>query len=192
MSARIRIVSEQVLSDFWGTVTAYEVDYTRADGRVQRLKREAYDHGHAAAVLLYDPDRDTVVLVRQFRFAAHMAGGPSFLTEVVAGLLDDDTPEACVRREAVEEAGVRLDKLTHAFTVFVSPGSITEKIHCFVGTYSGPVAAASGLGVPHEGEDIEIKEMDFETAFAMIASGDIIDSKSVLLLQHLALRRRAG
>ena len=189
MSARVKIVSEQVLSDFWGVTKGYEVDFTRSDGTIQRLKREAYDHGHAAAVLPHDPERDMVILVRQFRFAAHVAGGPSFLTEVVAGLLDDDTPEVCARRETEEEAGVTLIDCAPAFTVFVSPGSITEKIHCFVGTYRGPVAAASGLGVQHEGEDIEVMEVSFADAYAMIGRGEIVDSKSILLLQHLMLTR---
>ena len=189
MTGRVTILSERVLSDFWGVTKGYEVEYTRADGMTQVLKREAYDHGHAAAVLPHDPERDMVILVRQFRFAAHVAGGPDFLTEVVAGLLDDDTPEVCARRETEEEAGVTLIECAPAFTVFVSPGSITEKIHCFVGTYRGPVAAASGLGVPHEGEDIEVMELPFAEAFAMIGRGEIVDSKTILLLQHLKLTR---
>ena len=190
MSARIRIVSEQVLSDFWGVTKGYEVDFTHSNGTIQRLKREAYDHGHAAAVLPYDPARGMVVLIRQFRFAAHIAGGPSDLIEVVAGLLDDDTPEVCARREAVEEAGITLIDCQPAFTVFVSPGSVTEKIHCFVGTYEGPVAAASGLGIHHEGEDIEVMEVPLDEAYAMIGRGEIVDSKSILLLQHLMLTRK--
>ncbi|MBU1174109.1 MAG: NUDIX domain-containing protein [Alphaproteobacteria bacterium] len=190
MTERIRIVSSKVLSDFWGTVTGYEVDYTRADGTIQRLRRESYDHGHAAAVLLHDPKRDTVVLVRQFRFAAHLAGGPDFLLEVVAGLLEGDEPETCARREAMEEAGVAMIDCTHAFTVFVSPGSITERIHCFVGTYDGPVEALSGLGLRHEGEDIEVIELKLDAAYAMIGRGEIMDSKTVLLVQHLMLARR--
>lgn len=189
MAARIRIVSSDVLSNYWGTVTGYEVEYTRADGTTQRLRREAYDHGHAAAVLPYDERRDFVVLIKQFRFAAHVAGGPDFLTEVVAGLLDADEPETCARREALEEAGVRLIDCRPAFTVFVSPGSVTEKIHCFIGTYRGPVENGSGFGIHHEGEDIEVMELPFQKAFAMIGGGEIVDSKTVLLLQHLALMR---
>ena len=191
MSARIRIVSEQVVSDFWGTTTGYEVDFTRSDGTVQHLKREAYDHGHAAAVLAFDEKREMVVLVRQFRFAAHIAGGPDMLLEVVAGLLDDDAPETCIRREAMEEAGITLGAVTPAFTVFVSPGSITEKIHCFVGSYQGPVDTTTRLGLADEGEDIEVVEIAFDEALAMIARGEIVDSKTILLLQHLALSRRA-
>jgi len=192
MSARIRIVSEQVLSDFWGTTTGYEVDFTRSDGTVQRLKREAYDHGHAAAVLPFDEKRGMVVLVRQFRFAAHIAGGPDMLLEAVAGLLDDDDPETCIRREAVEEAGITLGAVTPVFQVFVSPGSITEKIHCFIGSYQGPVAKTTGLGLAHEGEDIEVVEIAFKEALAMIMRGEIVDSKTILLLQHLALSRGRG
>lgn len=190
MTARISIVSSKVMSDFWGTVTGYEVDYTREDGTTQRLSREAYDHGHAAAILLHDPKRDMVVLVRQFRFAAHVAGGPDFLIEAVAGLLDDDDPETCARREAQEEAGVTVVDCTPAFTVFVSPGSITEKIHCFTGTYEGPVADRKGLGLAHEGEEIEVMEVTLDEAFAMIGRGEIVDAKTILLIQHLMLRRR--
>jgi GDP-mannose pyrophosphatase NudK len=189
MTKRIKIVSSKVLSDYWGTVTGYDVDYRRADGTTQRLKREAYDHGHAAAVLPYDETRDCVVLVRQFRFAAHVAGGPDFLIEVVAGLLAGDAPESCARREAKEEAGVTLIDCETAFTVFVSPGSITEKIHCFVGSYRGSVENASGFGIAHEGEDIEVMELGFEAAFAMIGRGEIVDGKTILLLQHLAIKR---
>ncbi len=190
MSARIKIVSEQVVSDFWGTTTGYEVDFTRSDGTVQRLSREAYHHGHAAAVLPFDEARGMVVLVRQFRFAAHIAGGPDMLLEAVAGLLDDDDPETCIRREAVEEAGITLGAVTPAFTVFVSPGSITEKIHCFVGSYQGPADTSTRLGLAHEGEDIEVVEIAFDEAMAMIARGEIIDAKTIALLQHLALSRR--
>lgn len=190
MTARVKIVSEKVLSDYWGTLTGYEVDYTRADGTTQRLKREAYDHGHAAAVLLHDRERDTVVLVRQFRFAAYTVGGPSFLIEVVAGLLEGDDPLTCARREAEEEAGVTVGDCALAFTVFISPGSITEKIHCFIGTYDGPVGNASGLGLASEGEDIEVMEMTLDEAYAMVGRGEIVDSKTVLLIQHLMLSRR--
>ncbi len=190
MTARIKIVSSKIESDFWGTTTGYEVEFTRSDGTVQHLKREAYDHGHAAAVLPFDEARGKIVLVRQFRFAAHIAGGPDMLLEAVAGLLDDDTPETCVRREAMEEAGLTLGTVTPAFTVFVSPGSITEKIHCFIGSYQGPVTEGSGLGLEHEGEDIEVVEIGFDEALDMITRGEIVDSKTILLLQHLALSRR--
>jgi len=190
MSARIRITSSKVLSDFWGTTTGYEVEFTRSDGTVQHLQREAYDHGHAAAVLPFDEMRRKVVLIRQFRFAAHVAGGPDMLLEAVAGLLDGDDPETCARREAMEEAGITLDAVTPAFIVFFSDTAITEKIHCFIGSYQGPVAEASGLGLEHEGEDIEVMEIGIDEALAMIGRGEIVDSKTILLLQHLALSRR--
>lgn len=190
MSEPIKIISSRVLSAGWSTLKEYDVDFTRADGSVQRLTREAYDHGHAAAILLHDPMRDMVLLVRQFRFAAHMAGGPSYLAEVVAGLLEGDAPEVCARREAEEEAGVAVKDCVPAFTVFISPGSITEKIHCFIGTYDGPVGVKAGLGLEEEGEDIEVVELAFDKAFGMIASGEILDLKTVVLLQHLMLQRR--
>lgn len=190
MDSRVKIISSKTLSKGWSTLTEHEIDYTRDDGTTQRLTREAYDHGHAAAILLHDPARDTVILVRQFRFAAHMSGGPSFMSEVVAGLLDGDEPETCARRESLEEAGVTVKDCMPAFAVYISPGSITERIDCFVGTYDGPVTVHSGLGLEEEGEEIDVIELPFADAFAMIGTGEIVDLKTVALLQHLMLSRK--
>jgi nudix-type nucleoside diphosphatase (YffH/AdpP family) len=187
MRPAVKVVANEILAKDWGTLSRYTIDYTRRDGRVQRHHREVYDHGMAAAVLLHCPDRDVVTLVRQFRLPPFLDGRDGFLLEVCAGLLDGDTPEACARREAEEEAGIRIGELRHAFDTIVSPGSLTETISCFVGTYTADAAISPGGGLEAEGEDIEIVELPVAEALAMIADGRIIDAKTIMLLQHLAL-----
>jgi nudix-type nucleoside diphosphatase (YffH/AdpP family) len=185
----VRIVADELLAKEWGSLRSYTIDYTRRDGRVQRLRREVYDHGLAAAVLLHCPANDKVMLVRQFRLPPHLVGRDAFLLEACAGLLDGDPPEECARREALEEVGIEVKALRHAFDIFVSPGSLTELISCFVGTYDAASRVSAGGGLAHEGEDIEIVEIGLGEALAMIRDGRIIDAKTVALLQYLALER---
>lgn len=192
MTDTIPIRSEKTLSRGWGTLKLYEIDYPHSDGSRQVLKREVFDHGHAAAVLLHDPVGDTVVLVRQFRLPAQLNGDDPYLIEVCAGLLDGDDPETCARREAMEETGIAVTELRHLFTAIASPGSLTETATCFIGTYSGPANTGTGNGLTHEGEDIEVLELDFETAFSMIASREITDAKTIMLLQALKLEKLSG
>jgi nudix-type nucleoside diphosphatase (YffH/AdpP family) len=191
MPPSVPVVSEKILARSWGTLRLYEIDYLHSDGSRQVLKREVYDHGHAAAVLLHDPARDTVALVRQFRLPAQLNGAEPYLIEVCAGLLDGDDPETCARREALEETGITVTSLRAAFNTIVSPGSLTETIACFIGTYDGPAFPGNGNGLKHEGEDIEMIELSFDTAFAMIASGQIVDAKTIALLQALKLEKCA-
>lgn len=189
MSARINIASKETLHSGWSRLTRVTLDYTRDDGTTQRLEREIFDHGHAACVLLFDPARETVVLIRQFRLPAYLDGDDGWITEVCAGLLDDDDPETCARREAIEETGHEVDGLTLAFTVMTSPGSVTEKVSCFIGTYHDRSRIAEGGGLHHEGEEIDVLEMPLDDALAMVRSGEIVDAKTVMLLQHLELER---
>ncbi len=190
MSQRISIRSVEPLSENWIRLTRTTLDYQRRDGSWQTLTREVHDHGNAAAVLPHDPVRDTVLLVRQFRLPAWMNGHAGWLIEVIAGLLDGDDPETCARREAAEETGYALTNLRPALTAFTSPGAVTEFTHLFLADYSGEGRIADGGGLVHEGEDIEVLELDFEAACAMIGSGEIVDAKTIMLLQYLALQRR--
>jgi nudix-type nucleoside diphosphatase (YffH/AdpP family) len=189
MTSPVRIVADELLAKQWGSLRSYTIDYTRHDGSVQRLRREVYDHGLAAAVLLYCAESDEVTLVRQFRLPPHLIGRDGFLLEVCAGLLDGDPPEICARREAREEVGVEVKTLRHAFDTFVSPGSLTELIACFIGTYDAASRISAGGGLAHEGEDIEIVEIGLGEALAMIRDGRIADAKTIALLQYLALER---
>lgn len=183
----IRNVEARLLSDEWGTLKQFDFEFRRRSGDWQRQRREVYDHGHAAAVLLVDPGRGTVVLTRQFRLPAHLDGAAGLLIEACAGLLDGDSPEACARKEAEEETGYRLTRLQHLFDAYMSPGSLTERLSFFVGYYDPDDRISDGGGLAHEGEDIEVLEMPFSTALDMVADGRIVDAKTIMLLQAVAL-----
>ena len=189
MTDRIKIIATDLLTKNWGSLTNVTLDYRRRDGMVQRLQREVYDHGSAAAVLLHDPLRDTVLLVRQFRLPPHLNGDAPDLLEACAGLLDGEAPEIAAAREALEETGHAPTHLTHVCDAYASPGSLTEKIALYVGRYGAETLRHSGGGLVEEGEEIEVVELPFPQAFALIASGGIIDAKTIILLQHLALSR---
>lgn len=184
----VRLLDWEVLSDNWYTLRKISVELRRRDGQWQRLSREAYDRGNGAALLLWDPRRSTVVLTRQFRLPAFLNGSPDGqLIEACAGLLDGDEPEACIRREAEEETGYRIRTPRKLFEAYMSPGSVTEKLHFFVAEYEPGDRVRAGGGLMEEGEDIEVIEMPLAEALAAIASGRIQDGKTIMLLQHVAL-----
>jgi nudix-type nucleoside diphosphatase (YffH/AdpP family) len=187
MSDPIRITSEEVLSDDWATLTKIVFDCRRRDGRWESQVRQVYDRGDGAVILPYDAARGTVLLVRQFRMPAYKNGHPEPLIEACAGLLDADDPETCIRKEAQEELGYRLDRVTRVFEAFMSPGSVSERLVFFVAPYGSGDRMGFGGGNPGEGEDIEVLEPTLEAALAMIAAGEIIDAKTIMLLQHLKL-----
>lgn len=187
LADRIRILHTERLSGRWNRVDTTRLEYRRNDGRWQQMQRETVDHGHAAAVLLYDPARRTVVLLRQLRWAALSAGFDGLMVEVPAGLLDGASPEDCVRAEAEQEVGYRVRQPRFVFDAFMSPGSLTERVACFVAEYDPADRVASGGGLEDEGEDIEVIELPFDEALAMVADGRICDAKTIMLLQHVAL-----
>lgn len=188
--SRIRIVEEKTVWKRFIHLRTIVLEQTRADGRVEWLDREVHDHGAAAAILLVDPARQTVVLVRQFRPGAFFGGHPDgFLLEVPAGLLDEDSPEDAIAREAMEETGYAVRDLTHLFEMYSSPGTLTERVSCFAAHIDLSKRDGKGGGVDGEGEDIEIVEMPVEEAFGLIATGGIVDSKTIMMLQWLMLNR---
>lgn len=186
MRDRVRIVGEQLLSDNWGRLTRYEIEYRRADGTSQRLMREVYDRGNAAVILLVDPARETVLLTRQLRFPVQLGGDDPALIEACAGLLDGLDPEACARKEAEEETGYRVGAIVHLFDSYMSPGSVLEKLSFFVGSYAPASRVSEGGGLAHEGEEIEVLELPLSAAIAMVGSGEIVDAKTIMLLQYAA------
>jgi len=190
MTDRIKLIDTEILSHDWGRLTRVTLDYRRADGRVQRLVRENYDHGNAAAILLVDPARSSVLLVRQFRYPVLANADPAFLLEACAGLLDDDNPLTCASREAIEETGHAPRNIRRICDIYPSPGSLQEKVTLFIGDYNAETRQATGGGLFHEGEDIELVELPLDNALAMIGTGEIVDAKTIILLQHLALERR--
>ena len=192
MSNSVKINSVTKLSHNWGRFDNYNVTHSRRDGGEQTVTREVYDHGSAAAVLLYAPETRTVILTRQFRLPPHLNSDPAWLIEVPAGLLDGEVPIVAAEREALEETGYAGTELELLFDTYMSPGSLTEKCACFIGRYTAGQQAEAGGGLADEGEDIEVLELGFDAALAMIASGAIVDAKTIMLLQALALRLAQG
>ncbi|MFB9951154.1 NUDIX domain-containing protein [Rhizobium puerariae] len=184
---RVRIVSDKTLSDGWTRLSGYELDYTDRNGATHRLHREVFHRTPAACILLYDAKRDKVVLVRQFRLPAHIAGEPAWMIEVPAGLLDEDHPEDAIRREAMEETGYRLREVRHLFKALTSPGSVTELVHFFYAPVDLSDRIDDGGGLAEEHEDIEVIELPLAAALDMIESGGIIDAKTIMLLQWAAM-----
>ncbi len=179
----------EVTSDGWHVLRRTTFDYRHADGHWESQQRETYDRGNGATILLYDVGRRTVLLTRQFRFPAYVNEHPDgMLIEAAAGLLDGDDPETAIRRETSEELGVEVGKVQDIFDVFMSPGSVTERVHFYAAPYSPGDRTVQRGGLAEDGEDIEILELDFERALAMIDDGRIADGKTIMLLYWAALR----
>ena len=182
---RVRLHDVVVLSDSWYVLRKATFDYRGADGTWSRHEREAYDRGNGATILLVDPARNTVLLTRQFRLPAYLNGHvDGMLIEAPAGLLDAEDAEQAIRREAEEETGYPVETLSRVGEFFMSPGSVTERVAFFTGTYSMASRTSTGGGVEAEGEQIEVIEMALADAIAMVESGEIEDAKTVLLLRH--------
>jgi nudix-type nucleoside diphosphatase (YffH/AdpP family) len=185
---RVRVIEQRVLADDWFVLKKTCFDYRHSNGQWQRLHRETYDRGDGATLLLFNRERETVVLTRQFRFPAFANGLPDgMLVEACAGLLDDEAPQAAIRREVQEETGFRIDMPRKVFEAFMSPGSVTERLHFFVAEYEAKDRVNMGGGDASEGEDIEVLELTLDRAMAMVHGGEIQDGKTIMLLQHAAL-----
>lgn len=184
---RVRVIDSQVLSDDWYLLKKTVFDFRRADGTWQRQQRETYDRGNGAALLLYQREARRVVLVRQFRFPCFVNGHDGMLIEAPAGLLDQATPEQRIRVEAEEETGYRIGEVRKVFEAFMSPGSVTEKLHFFIAEYDATQKVSDGGGLEGEGEDIEVLELPFDEALAMVRRGEIVDGKTIMLLQYAAM-----
>jgi len=181
MTQRVTILGETLLAHGRFPLTRTKALIEDGEGERRTLDHEVYRFGRAAAVLLYERDRGLVRLVKQFRLAAFLADGSLDLIEACAGMLDDDEPEVCAKREAFEETGVRVTTATFVFDAFTSPGGLTETIACFLAPYSAADCIGPGGGVD-EDERIEVLEIPFEQALAMIDSGEIRDAKTIALL----------
>lgn len=182
-----RVISKELLSDNWGVLTKVHFELRRRSGEWQRQAREVYDRGNGATCLLYNRETDCVLLTRQFRLPAFLNGGFDGLIEAPAGLLDGVAPAERMRAELIEETGFAIEALTHVFDVYMSPGSVTEHLAFFQGTYTAADQATQGGGSYDEGEDIEVLHVPLAQAMQMIARGDIRDGKTIILLQHLRI-----
>ncbi|WP_206244671.1 NUDIX domain-containing protein [Novosphingobium terrae] len=185
---RVRLEDVITLADDWYVLKKSTFSFQRADGSWQRQSRETYDRGNGATILLYDPERRTVILTRQFRYPAFVNGHDDLLIETPAGLLDNAAPEERIRAETQEETGFHVREVRQIFDAFMSPGSVTERLHFFVGEYRLDDRLSAGGGNAEEGEDIATFEVGIDEAMAMIDSGAIRDGKTIMLLQYAALK----
>ena len=181
----IKIQQTDLLSDNWYLLNKVTFDYLRKDGIWITQKREVYDRGNGAGILLYNREQKTIILTRQFRLPSYLNGNKTgMMIEVCAGLLDQDHPEQCIIRETEEETGYRIKSVQKILETFVSPGAVTEILHLFIGEYDDTMKVNEGGGLEHEQEEIEVIEMTFDEAFNMIATGEIKDAKTIILLQY--------
>jgi nudix-type nucleoside diphosphatase (YffH/AdpP family) len=184
---RVRIIDTTVLSNDWYVLKKTTFDFQRRDGVWQRQSRETYDRGNGATILLFSRDQRTVVLTRQFRLPAFVNGHDGMMIEAAAGLLDNATPEERIRAEAQEETGYRVDNVQKVFEAYMSPGSVTEKLHFFIAEYDASAREGRGGGVEAEGEDLEVIELTLDDALDAVRRGEIVDAKTIMLLQFAAL-----
>jgi len=184
MTGSLRILARDRLFRGFGEIAKFIVERRRFDGRTQTLTRELYDAGDGAAILLYDPDRATVVLVRQFRLPAFVNGGHEHLIEACAGKLEGEDAATRIVKEAEEETGISARNPRRLFEAYMSPGCFSEKITFFAARYFSSDRIGKGGGHPESDEDIEILEPTLDEALHMIETGEIVDAKTIMLLYH--------
>ncbi len=188
MIQNIKILKTEILSNNWYTLKKITYEYLTKANKLEVQSREAYDRGNGAAILLYNTAQKTVILTRQFRLPTYINGSEyGLLIEACAGLLDHDAPEDCIRRETEEETGYKVTAIEKVFEAYMSPGSVTEILYFFIAAYSKSMKVNEGGGLDHEQENIEVLELDIDSAMKMITTGEIKDGKTIMLLQHLKL-----
>ncbi|KGO86611.1 GDP-mannose pyrophosphatase [Flavobacterium rivuli WB 3.3-2 = DSM 21788] len=184
----VTILSDKILSDNWGKLHKIEYKHTLPNGQSYTDVREAYDRGNGAVILLYNIAKGTVILTRQLRIPTYVNGNATgMMIEACAGMLDENDPEECIRRETQEETGYTLTDVKKVMEVYMSPGGVTEILYFFIAAYSNAMKTGEGGGLEKEHENIEVLEMPFNKAFNMISTGEIKDAKTIMLLQHARL-----
>jgi len=187
---KVKIKQTELLSNNHYLLNNVTFDFLRKDGIWITQKREVYDRGNGAAILLYNSQQKTIILTRQFRLPAYLNGNKTgMMIEVCAGLLDQDHPEQCIIRETEEETGYRIKSVQKIMETFMSPGAVTEILHLYVGEYDASMKVNEGGGLEHEQEEIEVIEMSFDEAYALIATGEIKDAKTIILLQYAKINK---
>ena len=150
--------------------------------------REVYDRGDGAGILLFNKEKKTIILTKQFRMPTYLNDNEDgMLLEIAAGMLDKDNPEACIIRETEEETGYRLKEVKKVYEAYSSPGVMTEKMHFFIGEYTDAMKVSEGGGVESEHEDIEVLEIPFKYALNMLYKGEIHDTRTIVLLQYAVI-----
>jgi nudix-type nucleoside diphosphatase (YffH/AdpP family) len=188
VAPKVKILKSELLHKGFVQLQRITVEHERLDGGYQMIDREIHDHGNAATILLYDPSRKSVILIRQLRVPPLMNGDNGFLIETPAGLLEGDDPTSAIIREAMEETGYRIDRAEYLYDAYMSPGAVTERVSFFAAEIDAANRTGRGGGLEEEGEDIEILEIPLSEAFAMIGSGKIADGKTIMLLQWAVMK----
>lgn len=185
----VSIEKTEILSDNWYTLKKITFNIKKENGDTETQSREAYDRGNGAVILLYNTHTKNVILTRQFRLPTYINGNlDGMLIEACAGLLDNDNPEDCIKRETEEETGYKISKVEKIFEAYMSPGSVTEILHFFIAEYSDDMKINDGGGLEEEGENIEVLQLQFDETLSMIDNGEIKDAKTIMLLQYLRLK----
>lgn len=189
MISNVKILKTEVLSDNWYVLRKYTYAYTKANGDMLTQDREAYDRGNGAVILLYNTEKKSIILTRQFRLPTFVNGNEGgMLIEACAGLLDAENAEDCIRRETEEETGYQIGEVQKVYEAYMSPGSVTEMLYFFIAPYTPHMKVSEGGGLALEEENIEVLEMDFDQAFAAMENGEIKDAKTIMLLQYVRLK----
>lgn len=190
MINNIKIIDTQILSDNWYVLRKITYEFRKKDGTIKTQSREAYDRGNGATILLYNKEQETVILTRQFRLPTFINGNESGrLIETCAGLLDNDNPEDCIRRETEEETGYKISQVQKVFEAYMSPGPVTEILHFFIAEYAKEMKLTEGGGLEHEEENIEVLELNITQAIDMIETGKTKDGKTIMLLHYMKLNQ---
>lgn len=180
----IHITNTEILSDQWAVLKQVTYNYQTKTEKQTQI-RQVYDRGNGAVILLYNTGKKTIVLTRQFRLPTYLNGNESgMLIEACAGVLEEERPEECIRRETEEETGYQVTEIHKIFEAYTSPGAVTEILHFFIGEYNADMKISDGGGLKEEQENIEILEIPFAKAYDMIATGEIKDAKTIMLLQY--------
>ncbi len=181
---KVRNNEKELLSDNWYSLSKVTFEYQRADGQWETQVREAYDRGNGAVILLYNKAKQSVVLTRQFRMPTYLNGNPDgMMIEACAGILEKGNAEETIRMEVTEETGYEVDQVEKVFESYMSPGSVTEILHFFIGEYEDSMKVSAGGGAAGETENIEVLELSFAEALRLFAVGEIKDAKTIMLLQ---------
>ncbi len=189
-SKQIKNITKKLLSDNYYILNRVTFDYLMTSGKWVNQMREVYDRGDGAGILLYNKEKQTVILTKQFRMPTYLNDNKDgFLVEIAAGMLDKDNSEACVIRETEEEVGYRLKTVQKVYEAYSSPGVMTEKMHFFIGEYTDDMKVNEGGGLDSEHEDIEVLEMPFKKAVEMLYTGQIEDTRTIVLLQYAIIHK---
>jgi nudix-type nucleoside diphosphatase (YffH/AdpP family) len=189
MNDLIKIINTEIVCKNWHTLKKVTYEYLQKDGTWQIQSREAYDRGNGAVILLYNKEQNSIILTKQFRMPTYINGNDNgMMIEACAGLLDNDNPEECIKRETEEETGYKINDVRKVYEAYMSPGSVTEILYFFIAEYAHDMKVNEGGGVAHEQENIEVLEMNFNDAMDMIGTGEIKDAKTIMLLQYLGLK----